>query len=168
MAFELVLSVVAIIIAIIALVFSLRKTTSSTSKPNAAEPFSSTPLRLQAYERLVMLCERISLHNLISRTSLPQLSAQELQVSLLESTKQEFNYNVSQQIYVSQEAWEAVDTLKNQNILFINKTAASLQPGASGTDLAKKLLQDSINDKVGTLHTLVRNGLNEDAKKLMK
>src|SRR5213075_1064399 len=73
--------------------------------------FNSRPLQLQAYERLVVLTERITLHNLISRANQAGLSAREMQMILLENIKQEYEYNASQQIYVSPVAWEAIRNL---------------------------------------------------------
>ena len=87
------------------------------------------PLQLQAYERLVMLAERISIPNLVSRANQQQgLSARQMQLLLLESIKQEFEYNTSQQIYVSPVAWDAVKNLKDQNMLIINQVGSTLPP----------------------------------------
>ncbi len=63
-----------------------------------------------------------------------------MQLLLLESIKQEFEYNATQQIYVSPVAWEAIKNLKDQNMLIINQVAATLPPEASGTDLNRILL----------------------------
>ncbi|MFX8071243.1 hypothetical protein ABTK88_19155, partial [Acinetobacter baumannii] len=73
-------------------------------------------LQLQAYERLTLLVDRITLPNLISRLNNPDFSAQEMQVLLTQTIKQEFDYNITQQIYVSAESWEAVKNLKEQNM----------------------------------------------------
>src|SRR5829696_1676616 len=100
-------STLSIIISVLALLLSLFSLfgTKDKSPAEAAEP-SSKPLKLQAYERLVILCERISLPNLISRVNQPNLTVGEMQYMLVENIKQEFEYNASQQIYVSQAAWE--------------------------------------------------------------
>src|SRR5665647_1189006 len=60
-------------------------------------------IRLQAYERLTLLAERISFQNLLSRISNAGLSARQMQSSLIEAIKQEYDYNISQQVYVSPE-----------------------------------------------------------------
>src|SRR5262245_7009219 len=104
------------------------------------DSFNTRPLQLQAYERLVMLAERIAIPNLVSRLNQPGLSAREMQLLLLESIKQECEYNATQQIYVSPVAWEAVKNLKDQNMLIINQVAANLPPNASSIDLNKMLL----------------------------
>jgi hypothetical protein len=129
---------------------------------------SIRPLQLQAYERLVMLAERIAIPNLVSRVNTAGLSAKEMQLLLLESIKQEFEYNASQQIYVSPVAWDAVRNLKEQNMLIINQVAANLPSGASGLDLNKKLMEFMMTDKKGTIHQIVLEALNFEAKKIMK
>ena len=85
-------------------------------------------LQLQAYERLIILCDRLDLTNLIGRFKVNQLSATQLQSQLIQTIKTEFEYNVSQQMYVSATAWDAVKNLKEQNIFIINQLAAML-PG---------------------------------------
>ena len=130
------------------------------------DTFSTRPLQLQAYERLVMLAERIALPNLVSRANQPNLSAREMQLFLLESIKQEYEYNTSQQIYVSPVAWEAVKNLKDQNMLIINQVAATLPMEARGIDLNRRLLEFVMTQKKGQLHTIVLEALNYEAKKL--
>lgn len=160
---------ISLIISIIALIIAIISFFQSKSKPAApAEEFFNTkPLQLQAYERLVMLTERIALPNLISRLSQPHLSAQEMQLVLLENTKQEYEYNTSQQIYVSSIAWESLRNLKDQNMMTINQVAGLLPPDARAHDLNKKILEVLLEqDKV--LHNVVLDVLNTEAKKIMK
>jgi hypothetical protein len=132
------------------------------------DSYNTRPLQLQAYERLVMLAERISIPNLVSRLNQPGLSAREMQLLLLESIKQECEYNATQQIYVSPVSWEAVKNLKDQNMLIINQVAASLPPEASSIDLNKMLLDFVMTQKKGALHSIVLEALNYEAKKIMK
>jgi hypothetical protein len=114
-----------------------------------------------------MLTERIALPNLISRVSQPQFSAKEMQIVLLENIKQEFEYNSSQQIYVSRVAWEAVRNLKDQNMITINQIANVLPPDARATDLNKQILEIILNQKEKDLHSLVLDTLNFEAKQIM-
>jgi len=130
--------------------------------------FSTRPLQLQAYERIVMLAERISLPNLVSRANQPGLNAREMQLLFLESIKQEVEYNTSQQIYVSPVAWDAVKNLKDQNMLIINQVAATLPGEASSTDLSRALLDFVMTQKKGAIHLVVLEALNFEAKKIMK
>lgn len=129
---------------------------------------STRPLQLQAYERLVLLADRIALPNLISRANQPGISAREMQALLIGSIKQEVEYNTSQQIYVSAAAWGAVLNLKDQNMLVINEIAATLPEDAKAIDLNKKLLDFVMQQQNGSLHSIVTEALNYEAKKLMQ
>ncbi|MET0635044.1 MAG: hypothetical protein ABWZ25_03385 [Chitinophagaceae bacterium] len=164
----LIISILAFIVATfgIYLVNDLRKRTELAS--SKAENHSTRPLQLQAYERLVVLAERISMPNLISRVNTSGLSAREMQSLLTESIRQEYEYNTSQQIYVSPVAWEAVSNLKEQNMLIINQVAGVLAAEATGTDLNRALLEFVMTQRKGTLHSIVLEALNYEAKKIMR
>jgi hypothetical protein len=162
-------STLSIIIAVIALLVSLFALLAGRDKSvegTEIDP-STKPLKLQAYERLVILCERISLPNLISRLNQPDLSAREMQYMLLENIKQEFEYNSSQQIYVSQTAWEAVRNLRDQSLLIINSIGKTLPHDAVARDLNKGILEAIISQENAALHTLTLTTLSEEAKKIM-
>ncbi len=133
----------------------------------SGEKFSSTPLQLQAYERLVLLTERIALPNLISRLNQPGISATEMKIILTENIKQEYSYNSTQQLYVSPISWDAVRNLKEQNIMVINQVSSMLPPEASSSELNKRILEVMMNQPNGALHELVLQALNYEAKKLM-
>jgi len=137
------------------------KTRGETAKEGPA-----VQMQLQAYERLTLLVDRIALPNLISRVNQGGLSAREMQLVLTKNIKEEFEYNISQQIYVSPDAWTAVKNLKEQNLLVINQFANALPPHATGLDLNKLLLEFLMNDKKGSLHEVVSEVLSYEAKKL--
>ncbi len=138
------------------------------SKETAAQPDNSTrALRLQAYERLTLLVDRVALPNLISRVNQTGVSARDMQMLLTRSIKEEFDYNITQQIYVSAEAWDAVKNLKEQNMLVVNQLAGALPPNATGLDLNKLLLEYLMTDKKGQMHEVVSEVLSYEAKKLM-
>ncbi len=124
-------------------------------------------LQLQAYERLVILTERISLRNLIDRVS-PAGNAMAYQTLLVDTIKQEYDYNLSQQLYVSAQAWQAVSSLKEQNIFILHQLSALLPAEATGTDLAKKVLELLDSDPKTSLHTVVLDALRFEAGKLLK
>lgn len=137
-------------------------------KPAEGDAFSTRPLQLQAYERLVMLTERISIPNLVSRANQPGLDSRSMQRLLNDSIKQEYEYNTTQQIYVSPVAWKAVTNLKDQNMYIINQIGSGMPAEASGTDLNRRLLEFTMSDRKGTLHEVVMEALNFEAKKIMK
>lgn len=162
----LIISVVALLISMIT--FLMLKTKKEVKEP--VDTFSSRPLQLQAYERLAMLAERIAIPNIVSRANSnnPRISAREMHILLLESIKQEYEYNSSQQIYVTTVAWDAIKNLKDQNMLVINQVASTLPPDASGHDLNRRLLDFMMNQPKGQLHTIVLEAINYEAKRLMK
>ena len=129
---------------------------------------ASRALQLQAYERLVILADRIAIPNLVSRSNQPGLSKTEMQLLLVQVIKQEFEHNLSQQIYVSPEAWEAIRNLKEQNIHLINQVASILPAETTGTDLNKQLLDFVVHQQNGSMHSLVQEALSYEAKKIMR
>lgn len=161
---SLVISGLALIIAVYVLFRKPQQTTLQTK----GEKFESTTMRLQAYERLVLLTERIALPNLIGRLNQPGISAIEMKIILTENIKHEFEYNSTQQLYVSPVSWDSVRNLKEQNIMIINQVASSLLPTSSATDLNKKILEIVMSQPQGALHEMVLQTLNFEAKKLMK
>lgn len=136
---------------------------------NALQPADSeiTKLQLQAYERLSVLSERIALQNLLTRVPNAGLSSKEMQMSLIENIKQEYEYNVSQQIYIEPEIWKAIDKMKEQNIYIINQLASNLPPNASAMDLNKQIIDFLLNNPKVSLHGIVHEAINHEAKKLM-
>lgn len=161
-------SLLALILAVLALAFSiialLPRQKSDSSKPTA----EIRSLRLQAYERLVLLTERIALPNLISRLAQPGLSVLQMKLLLIENIKQEYDYNSTQQLYISDIAWDSVRNLKEQNLAMIHQVSASLPPDANATELNKRLLELLLQQSGAPLHELVAKTLNQEAKMLMK
>lgn len=105
------------------------------------------PVRLQAYERCLLLMERISLNNLIVRSSLPGSSAGELHSYLVGTVRQEFDHNLSQQLYVSREAWELIRSAKEEVLKDLNSGLSNLPEGATGQELAGHILEGTLKQK---------------------
>jgi hypothetical protein len=139
-----------------------------TYNPGRVPSANTAQLQLQAYERLILLVERIALPNLISRMNEPGLSGRDMQMMLVQTIKQEFDYNITQQIYVSAEAWDAVRNLKEQNIHIINQVSSFLPADVSALDLNKQLLEMIVQNPKVSLHNVVAELLSFEAKKLMK
>jgi hypothetical protein len=99
-----------------------------------------TPIKLQAYERIVLFLERISLESLIVRTSLPGMTAARLHGDLLATIRGEFEHNLSQQIYMTQQAWEVVKNARSNTIKLINSEFEKLPENATALDLSRNLL----------------------------
>ncbi|MFT3907831.1 MAG: hypothetical protein QM737_00265 [Ferruginibacter sp.] len=123
-------------------------------------------LKLQALERLTLFAERAGLKNMIGRVESMDMSASRLHVMLIEMLKSEYEYNVTQQIYVSPEVWNAVVRLKDQNIYIINQLAATLPHEAIAMDLGKRILEYSMQNNA-ELNIIVLDAIQYEAKRVM-
>jgi hypothetical protein len=143
---------------------NLQKNAGSNGTPG----FNTIQMQLQAYERLILLTERIALPNLIGRLKQDGMTARQMQAVLTESIRQEFDHNVTQQIYVSTESWDAIRNLKEQNIFIVNQVASFLPPQATAMDLNKHLLEMIAQNPKASLHNIVAEVLSFEAKKVIK
>jgi len=99
------------------------------------------PVRLQAYERSILLLERISPDSMILRISRTDFTARQMQQELLSNITSEFEHNIAQQTYISTEAWDKMKSAKNQVINLVNETAREVKPDAPGPTLGKLILE---------------------------
>ncbi|MDX5346002.1 MAG: hypothetical protein LPJ89_09495 [Hymenobacteraceae bacterium] len=102
------------------------------------------PIRLQAFERMMLFLERITPSNLMIRVAGAGKTAQEYQRILLSEIRNEYNHNLSQQIYMSEAAWQQVKKAKEDVVTMINKAYHELPENARGTELAKRVLETII------------------------
>ena len=123
-------------------------------------------LKLQAYERLTLYAERAGLKNMVSRISFVGESAGGLHATLIDTLKSEYEYNASQQIYVSAEVWNAVTKLRDQNIYVINQLAATLPHEANALDLAKRILEYTMTPNA-EINSIVLEAIKFEAKKIL-
>jgi hypothetical protein len=125
-------------------------------------------LRLQAYERLAMFIERISVRQLIPRLYDPSMTVQDLQLAITITIRTEFEHNLSQQIYVSKNAWETVKGVKEQELNMVNRIAQSLSPDASAKELHVRIL-DVVSKATEELPTDVAlEIINAEVKQVMQ
>jgi hypothetical protein len=99
-----------------------------------------TPVRLQAYERIVLFLERISPNSVVMRVFKPGMSAKLLQAELIKTIRSEYEHNMSQQIYMSNQAWELVKTAKEETIKLINLASTHLTDTAEGIEMANTII----------------------------
>ena len=123
----------------------------------------SLPVRLQAYERIVLFLERISPGNLVMRVHKPEMNVKQFQQMLVKIIRDEYDHNLSQQLYVSHEAWELVKSAKEEMVRQINISAAKQDENAPAAELSKSLLEMSI-DKLATRKAL--NYIKTEARKV--
>jgi hypothetical protein len=98
------------------------------------------PLRLQAYERIVLFIERVNPANMLLRLNDPSYSAAELHMLVIAELRNEYQHNVTQQIYVSSRAWGVVKRIKDDTLSIVNNAVKALPETASGLDLSKTIL----------------------------
>jgi hypothetical protein len=98
------------------------------------------PLRLQAYERVVLFIERVNPASMLVRLNASGMSAAELQLIIITEIRNEFQHNVTQQIYVSHRVWNVVKRVKEDTLSLVNNAVKALPPDASGTEMAKTIL----------------------------
>lgn len=99
------------------------------------------PIRLRAYERLVLLLERTTPPTLIVNVAKPQMSNLELHTQLLENIRQEFSHNLSQQIYVSYDIWNYIRAAQESLLRLVNTCASKCNPTNSASELAEMIIQ---------------------------
>ena len=98
------------------------------------------PLKLQAYERIVLFIERINPANMLLRLNGPDYSAAELHSLIVAEIRNEFQHNISQQIYVSGAAWDVVRRLKDDTLSITTNAVKALPETATGLELSKTIL----------------------------
>lgn len=99
------------------------------------------PLRFQAYERITLFLERISIDSLLMRHNKPGITSRQLHTELLTSIRNEYEHNLSQQVYVSSKAWEMVKNARAQMIKVINTAAEKTNPATASIELSKNILE---------------------------
>jgi hypothetical protein len=135
------------LLVLIAAIYTLRTMLKNEQKRRAIDLALKnqqiiTPIRLQAYERLVLFMERITPANLLMRLNPRHQTVQELQRQLLQTIRSEFDHNLTQQLYVSPKAWSLVKSAREQQTQFINSHVAKLKPTDSGMKLSTLLIEE--------------------------
>ncbi|HZY78926.1 MAG TPA: hypothetical protein VFE50_05340 [Cyclobacteriaceae bacterium] len=106
------------------------------------------PVRLQAYERMTLFLERTSPQNLLVRINQPGITSREFHKLLLEEIRNEYNHNVSQQIYIGEDVWSQIKNAKEDLVLLINEAAQTTHGESPSIELAKKIFELQLNKNV--------------------
>lgn len=101
---------------------------------------NTLPVRLQAYERMALFLERIAIPSLVVRVAPKSNNKNDYENLLVKSIEIEFEHNLSQQIYLSDECWNIIKAAKSATIQTIRKA------GMSESDSADKLREDILNE----------------------
>jgi hypothetical protein len=115
-----------------------------------------TILRLQAYERLALFLERISPYAVVSRVRTADMISNELQYAIVKNIREEFEHNLSQQVYISSDAWNLIVASKDEIIKTVNLIGNQLPNEASSSQLINALFNGIANAKAAlpTEHAL--------------
>lgn len=100
------------------------------------------PNRLQAFERMSLFLERLSPGNLVLRLNTSKMTAIELQHVMVTEIREEFNHNLSQQIYMSDKSWRVIKNTVEDVIALINTNAEKLGEEAKSVELAKLIFEE--------------------------
>ncbi|WP_448699743.1 hypothetical protein ACFGVR_21820 [Mucilaginibacter sp. AW1-3] len=98
------------------------------------------PLKLQAYERVVLFIERVNPASMLIRLGANDYSAAELQSIVIAEIRNEYQHNVTQQIYVSAQAWTVVRRIKDDTMGIVTNVVKGLPDDATGLDLSRAIL----------------------------
>jgi len=107
---------------------------------------TTIPLRLQAYERLSLFCERINIPSMILRLREEDMSASDLRVTLMVNVQREFEHNITQQVYVSDKLWQIILFSRDDVINILNMVYSQIEPGADAKVYSRALF-DALNER---------------------
>jgi hypothetical protein len=116
-----------------------------------SEGRANIALKLQALERLLVLCDRIHIPSLVLRTQEPNMKADMLKMALLYTINEEMNHNVSQQLYVSSGLWKVIQSYRDNVSTFIDGVYQNLPPDSNAQLFAETLFIQL--EKTGDLGT---------------
>ena len=117
------------------------------------------PLRLQACERLMLLCERISIPNLVSRLRTEGATVNDLRMAMIIAIQQEFEHNTTQQLYVSEKLWNILIITRNNTADIVNVVAQKLDDKADSDVLINALftfLSEQNSDSITKAQAAIR------------
>jgi hypothetical protein len=102
---------------------------------------NTMPIRLQAYERMVLFLERITPTKLLVRTSPTSSNKESYEALLIATIEQEFEHNLAQQIYLTSDCWNIITAAKNATIQLVRK-ASLLEKTTSANKLREIVLTE--------------------------
>ncbi len=139
-----------------------RREDDNFSLKNIETTKESLPIRLQAYERLSLFLERIAPNNLLLRVSPISDNSKDYENMLIQNIEQEFEHNVAQQIYVTDECWSVIMTCKNSIIQSIRK--ANLDDKISDSNQLREAILKGLLEKQSPTLTAISFVRNEVSK----
>lgn len=101
---------------------------------------TTIPVRLQAFERVILLLERIDAVQVVKRSIAPGMTSGQLKMKAIAEIRNEFNHNVTQQVYLSAASWDRVVQAKEEAIKLISVTGTQVPDNADAIEFSKKIL----------------------------
>ena len=159
---------IAVFVTIVTLVFFfLRKNNNNNVEFNHKQLSQhEIEIKLRAYERLILFLERIEPVGMINRLQLHNQSIDVVSSSLISNIVREYEYNTSQQIYVSESLWNAIQLIKNKIINSISNASKQVSKKGDVDDLVKKILDNSTSNNL--MIQQIKKMLKEEVKYVSK
>ena len=137
---------IAVFITIVSFVFFYLRRSSYELSPRIQHKELSPnqiEIKLRAYERLTLFLERIEPVGIINRLELHNEKIDQVPSILIKNIVTEYEYNISQQIYVSDGLWKILELIKNKMINSVSNCASTISKNSNTDDFVKKLLEKS-------------------------
>ena len=99
------------------------------------------PNRVDAYERAILLMERLHPNSLVMRLNNPSLPAKIMHAEFLRTIREEFDHNITQQLFISPIAWKLLRDSKEELVKLINLAASQVQENATAIELSAKIFE---------------------------
>lgn len=124
----------------------------------------TTPIRIQAHERLILLLERIDPVKVVNRVIKPGMTTKQIKFDLIRNIKEEFEHNITQQLYVSPKCWKDVETAREDALKLITVAATATNPSADAIEFSKNLIKIQSEQQFYTSLTAIETVKKEISK----
>lgn len=122
------------------------------------------PVRLQAFERVILLLERIDAVQVVKRSIAPGMTCGQLKMKAIAEIRNEYNHNVTQQVYLSAASWEWVEKSKEDAIKLISVTGTQLSDNADAIEFSRRIL--GVNEELGISNKEAIDSIKQEVRKL--
>jgi hypothetical protein len=126
----------------------------------------TVPMRLQAYERLILFLERISPDALLLKVKNQARTNSDLHLAILQQIRMEYEHNISQQLYVGDDVWACVKETKEQIVMLVNDISRGVDSDGNSIHLAKLILDKLVEAGESPVSPTIRK-LKAEARKLL-
>jgi len=144
-----------------------RRHFETEGKKNVEQQKVIIPIKLQAYERLILFLERINPNSSLHRVRQPGMSSSDLQLALISNIRSEYEHNVAQQLYVSEDAWQLVKTVKEEMVKLYHLIGGQLPKDATELDYSRAIFDYLMNSSKDLPTDTAIKFLKQDASRLL-